>query len=428
MRTTALALVTAVLVGAIPPDASAQQAANQSGASDQAAVRTEIDRLKEELQALRSRYQEQLQALETRLAALESRSSTAAALPVAPEAPPAPASSGQEPTPQAPARPGSLTSKVFNPDIAVIGNTLGTIGGNTTEPSPAMRLDEAEVSLQAAVDPYARADFFLGFGEEGVEIEEGYLTFPALPGGLLLKTGRMYAAFGKVNQMHTHTLPWADRPLMNRNLVGGDEGFADAGVSISRLLPNPWFFLEATAEAYRGESFAFHAPSRGDLTYVGRLRAYRDVTESANVDLGTSVAFGHNDAGPSETTRLIGLDATFRYRPLRTTSRRFVARTELAWSRRSELSDAPSSFGAYLSGEYQFSRRWYGGLRLDYADRATDSAATDKGFSALLTFKPSEFSQVRGQYRRTRYAEGETANEFLVQFLFSIGAHGAHPF
>ena len=46
----------------------------------------------------------------------------------------------------------------------------------------------------------------------------------------------------------------------------------------------------------------------------------------------------------------------------------------------------------------------------------------------LLTFWPSEFSQIRGQYRRTNYAEGPAANEFLFQFQFSIGAHGAHPF
>jgi hypothetical protein len=48
--------------------------------------------------------------------------------------------------------------------------------------------------------------------------------------------------------------------------------------------------------------------------------------------------------------------------------------------------------------------------------------------SWLVTFWPSEFSQMRGQYRRTRYAESETAHEVLFQFLFSIGAHGAHVF
>jgi hypothetical protein len=52
----------------------------------------------------------------------------------------------------------------------------------------------------------------------------------------------------------------------------------------------------------------------------------------------------------------------------------------------------------------------------------------DKGPSLLLTYWPSEFSQIRGQYRRTNYAEGSTANELLLQFLFSIGAHGAHTF
>jgi hypothetical protein len=35
---------------------------------------------------------------------------------------------------------------------------------------------------------------------------------------------------------------------------------------------------------------------------------------------------------------------------------------------------------------------------------------------------------VRGQYRRTNYALGETANELLFQLQFSIGVHGAHPF
>ena len=56
------------------------------------------------------------------------------------------------------------------------------------------------------------------------------------------------------------------------------------------------------------------------------------------------------------------------------------------------------------------------------------SAIADSGQSLLLTYWPSEFSQVRGQYRRTKYAIGPTANELLFQFQFSIGAHGAHPF
>ena len=85
-------------------------------------------------------------------------------------------------------------------------------------------------------------------------MEEGFLTFTSLPANLLLKVGKMRASFGKVNQMHNHVLPWTDRPLVTQNLLGGEEGISDAGLSLSRLILNPVLFLEATAEVYRGES------------------------------------------------------------------------------------------------------------------------------------------------------------------------------
>ena len=98
------------------------------------------------------------------------------------------------------------------------------------------------------------------------------------------------------------------------------------------------------------------------------------------------------------------------------------------WSYREQEDGEVPAFGMYVSGDYQFARRWFGGVRYDYSDRAYDSSLVDKGSSFVLTYWPSEFSQIRGQYRRTRYAEGVTANEALFQFLFSIGAHGAHVF
>ena len=105
-----------------------------------------------------------------------------------------------------------------------------------------------------------------------------------------------------------------------------------------------------------------------------------------------------------------------------------IGRTELFWSKREQDLFNASAFGMYASGEYQLGRRWYTGARYDWSERAIDPLLKDKAISALLTYWPSEFSQVRGQYRRTRYAEGVTANELLFQFLFSIGAHGAHAF
>lgn len=383
------------------------------------------------LQAQLTALQKQIEALQARLAALEQ--SQAGAQPAAEAPPPAQVPAGAAEGGEQGTLPvygnAAALSKVFNPDIAVIGNFLGTAGENRVDPAPSLQLQEAELSLQAIVDPYARADFFLGASDEGLDVEEGFLTLSALPAGLLMKVGKMKAQFGKVNTMHAHVLPWTDVPLAMKNLLGGDEGFNDAGVSVSKLVLNPWFFLEATGEVYRGDDNLFSSSKRGHLAYVGRLRGYRDISESTNLDLGTSVAYGHNDAGPDFTTRVIGFDATFRYRPLRRAIyKRFLGRTEMFWSRRGQETGDAHAFGAYVSGEYQFARRWFAGGRYDVSDRAFDATLRDRGASLLLTYWPSEFSQIRGQYRHTRYAERVNANEVLFQFLFSIGAHGAHVF
>ena len=391
------------------------------------AIRGEIVQLKQDFDA-------RMSALESRLAALEGRQTPSTPAQTAATTPP-PQVDGSGAVPNS----GGATagSKVFNPDMAVIANFLGVAGKNAVNPLPALALRESEMSLQAVVDPYARADFFLSFGEEGVAVEEGYLTFPTLPGGLLMKVGRQYAAFGKTNTLHAHVLPWADRPLVSANLVGGDEPMADAGISVARLIPNPWVFLEATGQVFRGDGGVFHSSQRRDLSYVGHLRGYQDITESTNVDLGASYAYGHNSSGLVNdidlgrfTTSLFGVDATLRWRPLRRSIyRSFIGRSEVMWSRRGQpLEGRQNASGFYVSGDYQFGRRWFTGLRLDSSARPEDSAARDTGQSFVVTYWPSEFSQVRGQLRRTKYAEGVSANEFLFQFQFAIGAHGAHTF
>ena len=442
------------------PVAAQQAAPADRGAAQQ--VREELDRLRREFELLRDGYGARLTALEEKLAQLEreprSLAEAAAAQPVPPVEPLPAAPAGQPPvatppaaTPPAGAQEAAVPSgaagsggpqgtlpvyggaaalsKIFNPDIALIGNFLGAAGRNEVNPAPAFEMNEVEATFQAIVDPYARADFFLAFSPEGVEIEEGFLTLPSLPGGLLAKVGKFKQQVGKVNTLHPHALPWVDRPIVAANLLGGEEGLADSGISVSRLIPNPWFFFEATGEVYQGSSGVFATHSRGDLSYVGRLRGYHDLSESTNVDLGTSIAWGRNDLGPDFSTRLIAIDATVRYRPLRRAIyRRFMGRTELFWSRREQPANDASAFGMYASGDYQFARRWFAGARYDWSERADDPTLVDKGPSVVLTFWPSEFSQVSGQYRRIRFGEGVTSNEVLFQFLFSIGAHGAHVF
>jgi len=454
-RRALLALALALLSPAL---IVAQQQAAAPGPSGADQIRDALTRLRQEFESLRDDYQKKMQALESRLAALESRPATPAE-PAAVVPPPQPASpQPAEPAPTVPAAqpsaqvPGGAAgaggpegalpvygnvagmSKVFNPDMAVIGNFIGAAGKNDIEDRPALSLNEAEFSFQAVVDPYARADFFVTMSPEEVGVEEGFLTLTALPGGLLAKVGKMKAQFGKTNTQHPHQLPWIDQPLVLADLLGSEEGLNDSGVSVSKLVMNPWFFLEATGEVYRGDNATFRTYTRSDLTYLGRLRGYRDLSESTNLDLGTSFATGRNELGEDSRTKLFGIDATLRYRPLRRAIyTRLLARTEFMWSRATGPLDAGGTdtrraFGMYAGGEYQFARRWFAGARYDYSERALEPSLSDKAGSLLVTYWPSEFSQIRGQFRRTRYAEGTLGNEVLFQFLFSIGAHGAHSF
>jgi hypothetical protein len=168
---------------------------------------------------------------------------------------------------------------------------------------------------------------------------------------------------------------------------------------------------------------------RGDVSLVGRVRTYRDITESTNLDLGFSYARGHNDVGTAFITQLYGLDATFRWKPLRRAIyHNFLGRAELVWSRRQQEFSIQRAFGFYTSADYRLSRRWTVGGRYDRSDQAHNAALTDSGFAPVITYWPSEFSQIRGQYRFTRYADGRSGNDLLFQFLFVLGAHGAHPF
>jgi hypothetical protein len=351
----------------------------------------------------------------------------------APSTEPAPAAQTAEAAPEPEItvvqnQPAAGGGKVFNPDMSVIGNFVGKLGqANEFDERPSAQLSESELSFQAFVDPYAQAKFFVAVGPDGAEVEEGFINFIALPHDLTAKVGKLKASFGKINTMHAHVRPWIDTPLVLRNFFG-EEGLADHGVSVSRIFPNRFnVFVEATGEVYSGDAEGvFEAQNRNDLFYLGHLKAYHDLSEGSNLELGTSFARGTapETGGSNE---FAGLDLTYRYKPLeRGLYRSFIGRTELISNRREGLSDR--AFGFYVSGDYQFAQRWFTGLRFDDADHAGDPGLTDRGLSATLTFWPSEFSQLRAQARRIRYGNGPTVNELLMQVQFSIGAHGAHTF
>ena len=103
----------------------------------------------------------------------------------------------------------------------------------------------------------------------------------------------------------------------------------------------------------------------------------------------------------------------------------FIGRFEAMLNDRDDLEGRLRGF--YASAEWKAAQRWIVGARLDRAS-SPFSSGNDRGASLLLTFRPSEFSQLRSQLRRTTYGGEDAVTELLVQLQFSIGAHGAHAF
>ena len=394
---------------------------------------------REEMRARLDRLQQQIEALAREAAELKARlEGTETA-----ETPPSDDLLSVETTEAAPAadplptdvvsNPAPATGNIFNPDISVIGDFSGHAGtDNPFEPRDALGLDEVELSFQAFVDPYARAKFFVAVGPEGAEVEEGFAEFIALPYDLTAKAGKLKTSFGKANTWHGHVRPWVDQPLVLKNFFG-EEGLAGSGVSVTKLIPNPFAYMEMTGEVFGGHAEdVFEAREQNDLFYNGHFKVFKDLTESTNLEVGTSYALGTApaedgvDDGNGHST-FAGLDVSYRWKPLQTATRKgLIARLELMRNKRAGQAD--SAFGFYTSLDYQFARRWLTGVRIDQAERPFDPASTDRALSWSLTFRPSEFSQLRAQIRRSRYAHELTATELLLQLQFAIGPHGAHTF
>ena len=450
-------LLFALGLGALPMTVHAQTPAPAPAPQAAAPAQDPVADLRSQLDALKADYERRIADLEKRLADLQAQGQAAAApAPAAATAqatPPATPSSNppgalaEAPPAEAPPSPpaggepagepgtggsggSSQTANYFNPSISVIGNFLAVAGQNRVENLPSAELRESEVGIQAIVDPYARADFFLSFGEHDVAVEEGFVTFTSLPQGLLARVGRMRASFGKVNTLHLHVLPWPDEPLPVVNLLGVD-GWIGTGASVARLLPIGDTFTEGTLQIFRGDAEGlFNGQRRGDLAYNGHYRVFKDLTDGSNIDLGLSYAVGPNGTTPSARTRLEGFDTTYRWKPLQTSSyRSFTFRGEIYRSLRDQPGGVQRAVGWYASGDYQLAKRWFVGARLEASDLSYNASKRDTGTAGILTFWPSEFSQLRAELRRRHYGLTDTtANELLLQLQFAIGAHGAHPF
>lgn len=447
---------------------------------------SELSELRAQLEALKSEYQAQIQALESRLALLENQiAANAAAAP--PPAPTTPVSVAEAPAAASAA--GAGGPNAFNPAIAVI------LGGRYTQLSqdpasyriagfmpagdgvgPGTRsfsLGESELSLAANVDPYFFANLTAAIsGENSISVEEAYVKTLALPAGLSLKAGRFFSGIGYLNEVHSHAWDFADQPLVYQAMFNGQ--LAQDGAQLKWLAPTD-LFIELGAESGNGQQFPGTRLARNGLN-GGALLAHvgDDIGDSVSWRAGLSWITQRADNRSFVDTGASGeptLDA------FSGDSRTWVADAILKWSphgnanlrslklqaeylQRREtgsfgVADAQqalvdnyrsSQSGWYLQGVYQFLPRWRFGARYDALDSGTPgigllehgllpvnslallAPATPSRVSLMFDWNPSEFSRLRVQYAWDDARSTARDRQLMLQYLYSIGAHGAHKF
>src|SRR5262249_22687810 len=140
----------------------------------------------------------------------------------------------------------------------------------------------------ADVDPYFHANALISLTQEagttdfGVDPEEVYFETISIPLATF-KAGKFKAALGKENQLHTHAFPFIDPPLINDILLG-DEGLNEMGVSASVLLPAPWF-MEVTAQGIGTNNDVLYNPSDSkQMAWLGEWRNLWDVNDDLTLE------------------------------------------------------------------------------------------------------------------------------------------------
>ncbi|HEX6019880.1 MAG TPA: hypothetical protein VFZ28_17435, partial [Burkholderiaceae bacterium] len=244
-------------------------AAAATPADDIAALRAEID-------ALRNSYEAKLQALDTRLRAAEAATKAAAPPTVPPSAPqPAPAAAPPADTAPAavaaaPAATGGGSGNSFNPALSLILSGTAThtsqdpahyqITGFALPPDAEIgpgthgfSLAESELAFSASIDPWWRGAANIALEpDNSVSIEEAFVQTTALGNGLTAKAGRFFSSIGYLNSQHAHTWDFVDAPLAYQAMLGGQ--LNDDGMQLAWVAPTD-LFVELALEAGRGRSF-----------------------------------------------------------------------------------------------------------------------------------------------------------------------------
>lgn len=436
----------------------------------------DVASLRAELQALKNEYSTRVDALEQRITQLES-APVGALAEAAPAPQPAPAQSGGAGTAFNPAMSvilgGSYTDTSRDPDSWRIGGFMPN-GGEIGPGERSFNLGESELTLAANVDPYFSAQMTAALtAENEVEVEEAFFRTLALPEGFTAKGGRFFSGFGYLNEVHAHAWDFIDQPLAYQAFFGGQ--FKQNGLQVKWLAPTD-LFVELGAEAGNGDGFPATRRNRNGLNgatlfaHVGG-----DVGDAISWRTGAAYLDQRAEDRSFENVDEFGLplidsftgksrtwvvDGVLKWTPVGDPNRRqlkvqaeYMQRREtglLAFDTDgSNLIDGyrSSQSGWYLQGVYQFLPRWRAGLRYDALDSGSPriglvdsgelplsafpallSADPDR-ISIMLDWNPSEFSRLRAQYDwDDARGQDDRDRAFRLQYIYGIGAHGAHKY
>lgn len=444
------------------------------------AAADDLSTLRAELQALKSDYTARIQTLEERIAQLETQLSAAEA--IAPS----------EPLPAAAPAATAATSSgatAFNPAMSVIlaGNYAHTsqdpatfaiagfipTGGEIGPGERSFNLGESEITLSANIDPYFAGSLTAALSpEDEIEVEEAFVRTIALPEGFTAKMGRFFSGIGYLNEVHAHAWDFTDQPLAYQAFYGGQ--LAQNGVQVKWIAPTD-LFVEIGAESGNGDAFP---GTRREANGLNGAAAFAhvgsDIGDSASWRAGVSYldvraqerAWDDVDADGlpvvnafTGTSKTWAGDFVLKWSPQGNPTQRNL-KVQGEYLRREE--DGTLAFdvdgaalngdfssrqnGWYLQSVYQFRPRWRLGARYDALDSGNpriglvDSgelppqalpallAASPSRLTLMVDWNPSEFSRLRAQFAWDESRDQEQDRQFQLQYLYSLGAHGAHKF
>jgi len=440
-----------------------------------AATDADLAEIREQIRQLKESYEARIQSLEQRLKEAEARASAPG--PQAAAAPPEAVA-----TPAAPAP--AMGIAAFNPAIAVVlqGNYQNLkqdpalyafnniqLGEDISPGRRGFGLGESEINFSANVDHLFAGNLVVSLEpDNSVSVEEAYGLVTALPYGLTPKFGRFFSGVGYMNEQHQHAWDFQDAPLAYQAFLG--EQFTQDGAQLKWVAPTDTL-LEFGAEIGNGDAFpGSPRNSNGAGAWSAFVHAGGDVGASSSWRAGVSyletraadrVGKLPDTAGNIAQTSFGGkthttiADFVWKYAPDGNATRtNFKLQGEYFWQRASgdltfdsdealgltqTAAYSANQSGWYLQGIWQFMPMWRVGLRYDqlnqgspdYGDNAaflaTDSFSP-KRTTIMFDWTPSEFSRFRVQYAQNKERPGFTDNQFFLQYILTLGAHGAHKF